>query len=102
MEPVMLEVERAFASKGLSVFKHMEDGSSLDATLMRMGLPELIDETTSLDGDWLQVAQRISRSEEGMTRWEVASSSQERCQEAVGIIRGITDKYVRSGDAEYL
>lgn len=102
MEPVMDEVEQAFASQGLRVFKHMEDGSSLDATLMRMGLPELIDDTTSLDGDWLQVAQRISRSEEGMTRWEVASSSPERCTDAVKVIREITDKYVRSGDAEYL
>ncbi len=102
MEPVMDEVERAFASQGMSIFKQMEDGSDLDATLMRQGLPELIDGTTSLDGDWLQVAQRISRSEEGMTRWEVASSSLQRCKNAVKIIRDITDKYVRSGDAEYL
>ncbi len=102
MEPVMDEVESAFASEGLRIFKHMEDGSSLDATLMRSGLPELIDDATSLDGDWLQVAQRISRSEEGMTRWEVASSSQKRCQEAVKVIRDITDKYVQSGDAQYL
>lgn len=102
MEPVMEEVERAFATQGLSIFKHMEEGSDLDATLMRSGLPALIDESTSLNGDWLQVAQRISRSEEGMTRWEVSSSSQNRCQEAVEIIRGVTDKYVRSGDAEYL
>ncbi|MDY0288068.1 MAG: hypothetical protein RBR15_04510 [Sphaerochaeta sp.] len=102
MEPVMREVEHSFAQQGLSVFKKMEDGSDLDATLMRMGLPELIDETTCLNGDWLQVAQRISRSEEGMTRWEVASSSPQRCEDAVRRIRGITDKYVRSGDAEYL
>ena len=98
----MEEVERAFASQGMNIFKHMEDGSDLDATLMRSGLPAVIDDSTCLNGDWLQVAQRISRSEEGMTRWEVSSSSQERCQEAVAIIRGITDKYVLSGDAQYL
>lgn len=102
MEPVMEEVEQAFAREGLEVFKEMEDGSALDATLMRFGLPALIDEKTCLKGDWLQVAQRISRSEEGMTRWEVASSSQQRLDEAVALIRGITDKYVQSGDAEYL
>ncbi len=98
----MEEEEHAFSAQGMNVFKHMEDGSDLDATLMRWGLPELIDRTTSLNGDWLQVAQRISRSEEGMTRWEVASSSQERCKEAVETIRGITDTYVQSGKAEYL
>lgn len=102
MEPVMQEVERTFSSLGMSIFKHMEDGSDLDATLMRSGLPSLIVESTCLNGDWLQVAQRISRSEEGMTRWEVSSSSEKRCQEAVAIIRGITDRYVRSGDAQYL
>ncbi|HKM06763.1 MAG TPA: hypothetical protein VJ869_07210 [Sphaerochaeta sp.] len=102
MEPVMQEVEHAFASQGMNIFKQMEDGSDLDATLMRSGLPAVIDDSTCLNGDWLQVAQRISRSEEGMTRWEVSSSSQERCQQAVAIIRGITDKYVLSGDAQYL
>ena len=79
----------------------MEDGSSLDATLMRAGLPEHIDGSTNLNGDWLQVAQRISRSEEGIARWEVASSSPERLSEAVSLIRGVTDSYVNDGRARY-
>jgi phosphomannomutase len=102
LEQVMQEVEQAFASQGLAVFKTMEDGSSLDATLMRGGLPELISKETSLEGDWLQVAQRISRSEEGMARWEVSSSSDQRCREAVATIRSITDGYVAQGKAAYL
>lgn len=101
LEQVMQEVEQAFVSQGLAVFKTMEDGSSLDATLMRGGLPELITKETSLKGDWLQVAQRISRSEEGMARWEVSSSSPERCDQAVAIIHSITDRYVKEGKASY-
>lgn len=101
LEPVVAEVERIFAERGLSVFKTMEDGSSLDATLMREGLPELIGRTTNLNGEWLQVAQRISRSEEGIARWEVASSSAERLNEAVSLIRGVTDTYVKDGKARY-
>ena len=101
LEPVVNEVEAAFRAKGLQVFKAMEDGNDLDATLMRAGLPEHICKDTNLNGDWLQVAQRISRSEEGMARWEVSSSSAERLQEAVADIRSITDRYVDANLAEY-
>jgi phosphomannomutase len=101
LEPVVGEVEAAFRAKGLQVFKTMEDGNDLDATLMRCGLSEYINKDTNLNGDWLQVAQRISRSEEGMARWEVSSSSAERLQEAVSEIRAITDKYVDANLAEY-
>jgi phosphomannomutase len=79
----------------------MEDGSSLDATLMRRGLPEHIDVQTDLTGDWLQIAQRISRSEEGMARWEVASNSQKCCEQAVADIKSITDRYVNANLAIY-
>ncbi len=102
MENVMTEVEAEFLRQGLRVVKTMEDGSSLDATLMRSGLPEVIDSRTSLSGSWYQVAQRISRSEEGMTRWDVVSNSEKSCREAVAAIRTITDRYVAAGAAEYL
>nr|WP_321262445.1 hypothetical protein [uncultured Sphaerochaeta sp.] len=101
LEPVVAEVETAFRKEGLEIFKSMEDGEDLDATLMRCGLPEHIDAGTNLQGDWLQVAQRISRSEEGMARWEVASSSAERLEQAVQSIRSITDRYVAQNLAEY-
>jgi phosphomannomutase len=102
IEPVVNEVERIFADRGLTVFKEMEDGSSLDATLMRKGLPLKIDRFSDLEGSWLQVAQRISRSEEGIARWEVASSTKEGLDEAVDLILAVTDHYVERGEAEYV
>ena len=101
LEPVVAEVEDLFRKQGLKVFTAMEDGSSLDATLMRRGLPEHIDVQTDLTGDWLQIAQRISRSEEGMARWEVASNSQKCCEQAVADIKSITDRYVNANLAIY-
>ncbi len=101
MEGVMGEVEAAFRALGLSVFTTMEDGSSLDATLMRKGLPQVIDGRTDLSRPWYQVAQRISRSEEGMMRWEVVASDEAGCREAVAAIREITDPYVARGAARY-
>jgi phosphomannomutase len=101
MERVMEDVETEFAGRGLSVLKTMEDGTSLDATLMRSGLPDIIGADTNVSGAWYQVAQRISRSEEGMVRWEVVSSEGSLCREAVEAIRGITDRYVAEGHARY-
>lgn len=101
MERVMEDVETEFAGRGLSVLKTMEDGTSLDATLMRSGLPDIIGADTDVSGAWYQVAQRISRSEEGMVRWEVVSSDGRLCHEAVEAIRGITDRYVAEGHARY-
>lgn len=101
MTAVLAEVEELFAARGLSVIRSMEDGSDLDATLMRKGLPEVITATSDLDGPWYQVAQRISRSEEGMTRWEVVSNSETACREAVAAVRSVTDRYVERSDADY-
>ena len=101
LQPVVDEIENLFAQRGLSIFKEMEDGSSLDATLMRQGLPEHIDENTPLNGEWLQVAQRISRSEERIARWELASSSPETLAEAKALVYSVTDRYVAEGKAKY-
>ena len=101
MEQVLSDVETEFVGRGLSVIKTMEDGSGLDATLMRSGLPEIITADTDVSKPWYQVAQRISRSEEGMTRWEVVSNSGKDCGEAVAAIRRITDGYVADRVAEY-
>lgn len=102
MERVMDEVEAEFAGRGLTVIKSMEDGSSLDATLMRSGLPEVLGPRIDLERPWYQVAQRITRSEEGITRWEVISNSEAHCRDAVAAIRRITDRYVKASQAEYL
>jgi phosphomannomutase len=101
MTTVLAEVEEVFAGRGLSVIRSMEDGSDLDATLMRKGLPGVITAASDLEGPWYQVAQRISRSEEGMTRWEVVSNSEAACREAVAAVRSVTDRYVERGVADY-
>lgn len=101
MEQVMLDVEHAFTSSDVIVIKDMEDGSSLDATLMRKGLPEVITRDTDMSEPWVQVAQRISRSEERMTRWEIVSNKEELCREALSTVRKVTDRYVEAGYATY-
>lgn len=101
MENVMHDVENAFIEKGLKGIKTMDDGSDLDATLIRYGLPVQITAETKMEQPWYQVAQRISRSEEGMTRWEVVSNDNELCEMANSIIKSITDAYVAEGVAVY-
>jgi len=49
----------------------------------------------------VQVAQRISRSEEAMCRWEVVSNDPDECSKYNGIVREITDRYVKAGWAKY-
>ena len=53
----------------------MKNGMDLEATLMRSGLPFDVNEHTRLAGDWLQVCQRISQSENGLARWEVVGAT---------------------------
>ena len=49
----------------------------------------------------MQVAQRISRSEEAMCRWEVVSNDPDLCAEYNGYVKEITDRYVAAGYAKY-
>ncbi|MGN0906396.1 MAG: hypothetical protein ACI4NM_04550, partial [Bullifex sp.] len=87
---------------GAHVIKTMDDGSDLDATLMRFGLPERFTSDTALDSEvWAQVAQRISRSEDAMCRWEVVSNDRDTCERLNGEILKITDSYVQAGFASY-
>ncbi|QTQ12759.1 phosphoglucomutase [Treponema parvum] len=102
-ESIMDDVENAMKDKfGVTVIKFMEDKSSLDATLMRYGLPEVITKDTDMSKPWFQVAQRISRSEEGMTRWEIVANNKEMCDAANALVRSISDKYVNAKFAEYV
>lgn len=103
MMPQILEkVEKKMASLGAQVIKAMDDGSNLDARLMRFNLPARFDSSTSLEGiTWGQVAQRISRSEDAMVRWDVVSNDKDFCNKLNSIIREITDGYVRKGFARY-
>ncbi len=67
-------VQEHFESQGAATTHCMADGTPLDATLMRRGLPFRVDAATPVSGDWLQVCQRISQSEDGLARWEVVGA----------------------------
>ena len=102
MPLLMDEVENKMRSLGATVIKEMDDGSDLDACLMRFNLPVTFDANSSLEGrKWVQVAQRISRSEDAMCRWEVVSNDPDECARFNGYVKEITDRYVASGWARY-
>ena len=102
MPLLMDEVESKMRSLGATVIKEMDDGSDLDACLMRFNLPLEFDANSSLEGKkWVQVAQRISRSEDAMCRWEVVSNDPDECARFNGYIKEITDRYVKAGWARY-
>ena len=72
------------------------------ACLMRFNLPLEFDANSSLEGKkWVQVAQRISRSEDAMCRWEVVSNDPDECARFNGYVKEITDRYVKAGWARY-
>ena len=102
MPELMERVEKRMKELGAVIIKEMDDGSDLDATLMRFNLPVVFDSHTNLDGIiWAQVAQRISRSEDAMCRWEVVSNNKEECARLNGEVKKITDEYVKAGLAKY-
>ena len=102
MPEIMDRVEARMVELGATIIKDMDDGSDLDATLMRFNLPSEFDKTTNLDNTvWAQVAQRRSRSEDAMCRWEVVSNSKEECERLNNEVKQITDEYVRANLAKY-
>ena len=102
MPLLMDEVEARMVQLGATVIKDMDDGTDLDACLMRFNLPLTFSADYSLEGTkWVQVAQRISRSEEAMCRWEVVSNDHDECEKFNGYIKEITDRYVKAGWAHY-
>ena len=101
MQGLMDEVESTMKAEGAEIIREMDDGSDLDAVLMRFNLPKAFDKNTSLGDNWIQVAERISRSEDAMVRWEVASNTREGCEKMNGLIKTITERYVSDGYAHY-
>lgn len=75
-------VREHFAAQQMEALTHMSNGMSLDATLMRHGLPFDINQDTQLAADWLQVCQRISQSESGLARWEVVGARRDLVERA--------------------
>lgn len=79
-------VEEAFVRSGWQAMRHMADGVDMDATLLRDGLPFVIDADTPLTEEWTQVAQRASQSEKGLARWEVTAGTAARRDATVRLI----------------
>lgn len=75
-------VQQHFESLGAEAMTRMKNGMDLEATMMRRGLPFDIGPGSRLAGDWLQVCQRISQSENGLARWEVVGANVEIVQQA--------------------
>ena len=102
MPEILQRVEDRMRELGAIVIDRMEDGSDLDATLMRFNLPETFTAQTDLEGvTWAQVAQRISRSEDAMARWEVVSNNREECERLNNEVRAIVSEYVDAGFARF-
>lgn len=67
-------VEKELAGEGVSIIRKMPDGTDLEATLIRSGIPSVMLPGSGLDERWFQVAQRVSQSEKNLARWEVCAS----------------------------
>ena len=101
MENIMQDVEDEMKRRGAVIIKDMDDGSDLDATCMRFNLPVHFTKDTAFPQRWVQVSQRISRSEDAMCRWEIVASDQKLCEEYNNIVKKIADGYVEKGYAHY-
>lgn len=86
-------VEEAFLRSGWRAMRRSIDGIEMDATLLRDGLPFVIDADTPLTTEWTQVAQRASQSERGLARWEVTAGTAARCDAAVRLIEEIVHRF---------
>ena len=71
----------------------MRNGMSLDATMLRRGIPFEVDSDSKLAQRWLQVCQRISQSENGLARWEVVAGEAAIAAEAKQAIGRIVQKF---------
>ncbi len=82
-------VEAHFTRSGAESRSRAPDGSDLEATILRSGVPFDLDAGTRLESSWFQICQRISQSEDGLARWEVVASSTEAAAEAKRAISSI-------------
>ena len=93
-------VESYFVQEGAQAMHSMPNGADMEATLLRLGAPLQIDAGSELGPNWLQICQRVSQSEDGLARWEVASATVDRAKKAKEDIQiivqnfGAGDEYV--------
>ncbi|HWQ14397.1 MAG TPA: phosphoglucomutase [Roseiflexaceae bacterium] len=88
-------VEEEFVRRGGQAMSRTADGMDMEATLLREGLPFVIDADTPLSEEWTQIAQRVSQSERGLARWEVTAGTLARKEAAERLI----DETVRRFEA---
>lgn len=98
---VLEKVESKLLSINMVKIDTMDDGSDLDASLFRLNLPAAIAKDTEIPFSWAQVSQRISRSEDSLTRWEITASDPALANEIESLIKSVTDIYVERGLAIY-
>ncbi len=79
-------VEARMRSLGAVAVKEMDDGDSLDATLLRFSVPDGITRGERPEGSWCQIAERISRSEDAVVRWDISASDENLCREMNSVI----------------
>ncbi len=82
MDLVQDNIRRELERAGFSSYDTSFDGKNLDALLFRYNLPLRIREDTPLDGEWVQVVQRESRSEDNILRWEITGSDESAVRKA--------------------
>jgi phosphomannomutase len=86
-------VEELFVRRGSRAMSRTADGMDMEATLLREGLPFVIDADTPMTEEWTQVAQRVSQSEKGLARWEVTAGTAARRDEAVRQIEAAVQRF---------
>jgi phosphomannomutase len=90
-------IEAEFLRRGMRSTRTMADGTEMGATVIRDGLPFVVDASTELGEEWTQIAQRISESESGLARWEVIAGTRKRKEEAVALVDEVAGRYALPG-----
>jgi phosphomannomutase len=86
-------VEDEFVRQGGQSMSRMADGVDMEATLLRDGLPFVIDASTPMSEEWTQIAQRVSQSEKGLARWEVSAGTAARKEATVHMIEETVQRF---------
>lgn len=82
-------VREHFAALGAQVTDRMADGTPMQSDFIRYGIPS----DAPPSGDWLQISQRVSQSEDHLARWEVMAGSQALASETKAAIQRIVKPF---------
>ncbi len=99
IDDLMRDVENEMLRRGAKATRDMDDGSSLDALLLRYGVPRDLTAGSDLSTAWWQVSGRVSRSEDAVCRWEIISGSKEITESLEEAIQKISEAYIKRGFA---